>query len=94
MAALVFQGANASVDVLRQGQVFIPDGTATINVPDTALTNASVIVATLGPLGSGAVSTQGSVTVRNDPANLQFIIVLPGNAAATGQYVNWVVLKY
>lgn len=93
MSALVFQGSPASVDLLRQGQSFLPVGDQTAIVVDAAITANSIVVATLGSLGSGAVSAQTGLVVQ-PLIGTNFTIRLAAVAAATGQYVNWAVLKY
>lgn len=93
MSASVFEGSPASVDLLRRGQALIVAASQTLAVVDPAITANSIVVAALGTLGDGTVSTQVSVAVWLAPAT-GFTLKIPANAAATGQQVNWAVLKY
>jgi hypothetical protein len=93
MSAQAFEGSPASVDLLRRGQGLIVAASQTLAVADPAITANSLVVAVLGTLGDGTVSAQVSVAVWLAPAT-GFTLKIPANAAATGQQVNWAVLKY
>jgi hypothetical protein len=93
MAAVVFQGSPASVDVSRQGIVVFPAGAgggAAITVADTAITANSLVVC----CGAGvADATAFLFAVSQCQAGVGFSIK-PNAQATADKTVNWAVLKY
>jgi hypothetical protein len=92
MAAVVFQGSPASVDLVRSGSsVLLSAGAATtVTVADAAITADSVVIC----WGVGtADATALAFTIDVVSAGVGF--TLRANAAATAnKTIGWAVLKY
>jgi hypothetical protein len=88
-----FQSTPASVDVLRQGQVRFElaadGGTATVVVPDAAITVNSMVV--LSGIGTNATALVFTVELN---AGVGFTIRTGAAATVAAKLVNFSVLKY